>query len=101
MHGCEVWSTNKSRAKALESIQLRACKYILGCSVTTCVEPVRADLGLETLKYRRDFLKLKCYRKVKHMNNEILLFNLFSSQWNAVKSKGSPGLPISRTKSWR
>ena len=37
---CEVWGVNKGQAKALESIQLRACKYMLGCSLTTCDEPV-------------------------------------------------------------
>ena len=42
-YGCEVWNTNKSQAKALKSIQLRACRYILSCSVTTCDEPVHAD----------------------------------------------------------
>ena len=52
-YGCDVWNANKCQAKALESIQLRACKYILGCYVTTCDEPVLADLGLETLKYGR------------------------------------------------
>ena len=46
-YGCEVWNPNKCQAKALESIQLRACKYILGCSITTCDEPVLAGLGLE------------------------------------------------------
>ena len=58
-YGCEVWSINKCQAKVLESIQLRACKHILGCSVTTCNEPVCADLGLEGLKCRRDFHRLK------------------------------------------
>ena len=74
--GCEVWNTNKCQAKALESIQLRACKYILGCSVTTCDEPVRADLGLKTLRYRRDFRKLKWYCKVMSMKDERLPFKL-------------------------
>ena len=26
-YGCEVWNANKCQAKALESIQLHACKY--------------------------------------------------------------------------
>ena len=52
-YGFEVWNANKCQAKASESIQLCARKYILGCSVTTCDEPVHADLGLETLKYMR------------------------------------------------
>ena len=87
---CEVWNTNKCRTKALESIQLRACKYILGCSITTCDEPVLADLGLETLKYRRDFRKLKWHYKIKHMNDERLPFKLLANEWDKVKSKGRP-----------
>ena len=71
-YGCEVWNTNKCQAKALESIQLCACKYILGCSVTTCDEPVRLNQGLESLKYRRDFRKLKWYRKIMCLNEERL-----------------------------
>ena len=31
---CEVWNTNKCQTKALNFIQLRACKYISGCCVT-------------------------------------------------------------------
>ena len=50
-YGSEVWSANKSQAKGLELIQLRACKYSFGCSITTCGEPVHADFGLESLKY--------------------------------------------------
>ena len=53
---CEVWNANKSRAKALESIQLRACKNILGCFVTTFDEPEHPDLGLETLKIGEIFI---------------------------------------------
>ena len=89
-YGCEVWNTNKCQPKALESIQLRACKYILGCSVTTCDEPVRADLGLNTLKNRRDFRKLKWYRKVMSMNDERLPYKLLSNEWDKVKCKGRP-----------
>ena len=50
--------------------------YILGYSVTTCEEPVREDLSLETLKCMKDFCKLKWYRKVKHMIDERLPFKL-------------------------
>ena len=49
-YGCEVWNANKCQAKALESIQLRACKYILGCSVTTCDEPVLCRFGFGNTK---------------------------------------------------
>ena len=53
-YGSEVWNANKCQAQALESIQLCACKYILECSRATCDEPVQVDLGLESLKCRRD-----------------------------------------------
>ena len=62
----------------------------MGCSVTTCDEPVRADLGLETLKYRRHLRKLKWYRKVKRMKDDRLPFKLLSNEWNKVKCKGRP-----------
>ena len=89
-YGCEVWNANKSQAKALELTQLRACKYILGCSVATCDESVCADLGLDTLKYRRDFRKLKWHCKVKCMNDERLPFKLLSNEWNKLKSQELP-----------
>ena len=57
-YGCEVSKANKCHAKALESIQLCACMYVSGCSIS-CDEPMLAYLGLEMLKYRRDFRKLK------------------------------------------
>ena len=44
----------------------------MGCSVMTYDEPVLGDQGLETLKYRRDFNKLKLYCEMKHMNDEKL-----------------------------
>ena len=37
-------------------IQLEAAKKILGCSSKTCNEAVRGDMGLESLKARRDTL---------------------------------------------
>ena len=72
MYGYEMWSTNKCQAQAIESVQLRACKYIWGCSRTTCDEPVGADLGLETLICRRDFRNLNWYREIMFMNDETL-----------------------------
>ena len=53
-YGGEVWEGNKSQVGALESIILGGAKRILGCSSKTCNEAVRGDMGLETLKGRRD-----------------------------------------------
>ena len=71
-YGCEVWNAKICQVKALVPIQLRAYKYILGYSVTTCYEPVHAELGFKSLKNRRDFHKLKWYHKVMCMNNKRL-----------------------------
>ena len=60
--------------------------HILGSSITTCDEPVLADLGFETLKYRRDFRKLKWHYKIKRMNDERLPLKLLASEWDKVKS---------------
>ena len=85
-YGCEVWNTAVrcgiliNLAKALEAIQLHACKYILGCSVTTCDESVRADLGLKTLRKWRDFHKLKWYRKVMSINDESVSLTTHSGE---------------------
>ena len=110
-YGCEVWNTGKFQAKALESIQLCACKYILWCSFKVCDEPVCADLGLETLKSRRDLCKLKWYCKMKHVNEETLdCYQMSGIKWRVKAAPKNVGLPmlihwrknqISNTKSWR
>ena len=45
---------NKGQANALESILLGGAKKILGCSSRTCNEAVKGDMGLDSLKSRRD-----------------------------------------------
>ena len=58
-----------------------SCEYALGCSITTCDDdPVFANLGLEMLKYRRDFRKLKWHYKIKHMNDERLPFKMLANE---------------------
>ena len=74
----------------MESVQLCACKYILGCSVTIWDEPVHADLGLQTLKCRRDFHRLKWYNKIMCMSDKRLPGKLLSNKWNNKKCKGCP-----------
>ena len=79
-YGSEVWNANTCQTKALESIDLSACKYILGCCITTCDEPVCAYSDLKTLRYRRDFCKLKWYCKVMSMKDERLSFKLSTNE---------------------
>ena len=49
-----------------------------------------ADLGLKTLRNRRDFHKLKWYCKVVNMNDERLPFKLLANEWDKAKCKGRP-----------
>ena len=58
-NGSEIWDCNKSQARALESILLGGAKTILGCSSKMCNKAAWGDLGLETLKSRRDRAKLE------------------------------------------
>ena len=87
--------------KALEFMQLCACKYMLECSVMTCDELVLADLGKFGYiysKYSRDFRRLiMWYCKMKQMNGESLSFKLLSNEWNKLNNKGRlrrAGLPM-------
>ena len=57
-YASEIWDCNKSQARALESIILGGAKKILGCSSKTSTVAVRGDMGLDTLKSRRDRAKL-------------------------------------------
>ena len=57
-----------------------------GNVLTTCDEPVHADLGLKALR-DRDFRILQLYSKVMCMNDKKLPFKLLSNEWNEVKCK--------------
>ena len=69
-YGSEVWACNKRQTASLESIQLGAAKKILDCSSKTCNEAVRGDMGLESLKDRRDSCILKWWYKVNNLDAE-------------------------------
>ena len=66
-YGSEIWEVNKSHAASLESVMLGGAKSILGCSYRTCNEPVRGDMGLDTLQGRRDRNKLKLWYQLAAM----------------------------------
>ena len=52
-YGGEIWEGNKGQVAALESIVLGGAKRILGCSSKTCIEAVRSDMGVESLRGQR------------------------------------------------
>ena len=67
---------------------LGGAKRILGCSSKTCNEAVRGDMGLETLKSRRDRAKLKWWYKIATMPGDRLPKQLFSQEWNIKPRRG-------------
>ena len=87
-YGGEVWEGNKSQADALESIILGGAKRILGCSSKTCNEAVRGDMGIETLKSRRDRAKLKWWYKLATMPEDRFPKQLFSQEWDQKPHRG-------------
>ena len=58
-HGAEVLVPTREHARALESVQLKAARMILGCPSRTSFDVTRADLGMQLLSSRRDIAKLR------------------------------------------
>ena len=87
-YGSEVWKCNKSQASALESILLEGAKKILGCSSKTCNEAVRGDMGLETLKSRRDKAKKLASMSVRRYPRQ-----LFDQEWEVKPRRGRQRKP--------
>ena len=91
-YGSDIWDCNKSQARALESIPLGGAKKILGCSSKMCNEAVWDNMGLETLKSRRDRTKLKKVCRLPDNRYPKLLPN---QEWKIKPrkvGKGKPGL---------
>ena len=63
-------------------------KKILGCSSKTCNEAVRGDMGVETLKSRRDKAKLKWLYKLASMSARRYPRQLFNQEWKVKPRRG-------------
>ena len=85
----EVWACNKWQTASSESTQLGAAIIILGCSSKTCNEAVRGDMGLKSLKSRRDRCKLKWWYKVNNSSNERYPRLLLHSEWDVKTCRGT------------
>ena len=96
-YGSEIWDCNKSQTRALESIILGGAKKILVCSSKTCNEAVWGDMGLETLKSRRDRAKLKWWYKVCRLLDNRYSKQLLSQEWEIKPCKGRQRKTWSRT----
>ena len=64
-YACEVVEPSASQVKALESVQLKAARCILGCPTLSPSQAVRNDLGLSLLSSRRHLAKLKWQYRVR------------------------------------
>ena len=82
---------NKCQVAALESIILGGAKRILGCSSKTCNEAVRGDMGLESLRGRRDRAKLKWLYNLVSMPEDRYPKQLFSREWETKPRRGRQG----------
>ena len=51
-YGSEVWWPQDKQPELFERLQLKVCKWILACAVTTTTEVVRGDLGVPSMKSR-------------------------------------------------
>ena len=94
-YGSEVWEGNKAQAAA---VMTGGAKRILGCSLRTCDEAVRGDMGLDSLQGRRDKAKLKWWYKVAtmpeyHIQGSFLCRSRMSS--HVEVGKGSIGVRLS------
>ena len=87
-----VWKCNKTQTSALESILLGGAKKILGCSSRTCNGAVRGDMGLETLKSRRDKAKLKWWYKLVSMPVRRYPRQLINQEWKVKPRRESLGI---------
>ena len=84
----EVWEDNKSRVGSFESIILDRHKRILECSSKTCNEAVRGDMGLDTLRSRKNRAKLKWWYKLATLPEDRYPKQLFNQEWNIKPHRG-------------
>ena len=66
-YASEVLVPSSVHCRALESVQLKAARLILGCPTLTASEAVRGDLHLSLLSSRRDVAKLKWQHRLQSL----------------------------------
>ena len=76
-YGAEVLVPTREHARALESVQLKAARTILGCPSRASSNVTRADLGLQLLSSRRDIAKLKWQRRLHGLSADRLERGLY------------------------
>jgi hypothetical protein len=90
-----TWWTNRVEEKEIERVQLSAAKTILGVNSKTSDVVVRGELGLHSLKLRRDIALLKWAGHVAKLDSSSLIKSLFELRYS-FKGRGR-----GRTRTWR
>ena len=89
-YGCEIWQGEISKAwvDRLESVQNKFGRAIMGIQAFPAAVAVRADLGLHTLRSRRQMLKLLYWGKLCNTKSNRLLAHVFKSRRAQVIAGG-------------
>ena len=87
----EAWEGNAKFVKQLETVQMTAAKYILGCSSTSSNTLLRAELRMYPLTTNRDERKLKKRYKVNIMPEKRLPAIADRAVWEKM-TKGRAGI---------
>ena len=87
----EVWEGNAKLVKRLETVQMTAAEKVLGCSRTTRITVLRAELGMYPRKTNRDVRKLNWQNNVRNMAKKRLPAIADKAVWKKV-TKGRAGI---------
>lgn len=83
-YGSEVWWPHVKEIERFERLQLKVCKWMLACAVTTPSEVVRGDLGVPTMQSRFLRARLSWAGTVKSMRKERIagICSELSTEWS-------------------
>jgi hypothetical protein len=81
-YGCEMWEgeISDTLCEKLEAVQSRFCRASLGCKSLPAAAAVRADMGLCTLKSKRQRHKLAYWAKLCEAKSDRLLSLVFRNR---------------------
>lgn len=96
MYAAEIWWGDKSQIELLERLQLKVCKWIIGCSSKTVSDVVRNELGVGKLEHQMIIAKLKWFGLTRVGKNRLVdEVAVFESKfvgrrrtWNQIIAEG-------------
>ena len=119
-YGSEVWWPQDKQGELFERLQLKVCKWMLGCAVTTPSGIVLGDLGVPTMRSRfvrarlgfagavqcmtEDRIASACREKVTMWNRMVSLVRNecgLREEYGELHCGGSEEERIQRVKAWK